>query len=478
MDQTAVNSCGVNSASNLSWVLASVAITASAAVNAVAVRQYEIFASPTANAVVNVVPTNTQPGVVNVLGTGGVYPDAYLQQAATANLVASGKVQAYVLSYVAGSATIICNSTIQAIPANSLGRADITGSAAVSPTATRIQPAKANLTASGAVSNSIAPVVTRYVTANLAAAGKVRVETRINGVHETYAAPVGSANIVADPLANVMFAFNAACSANVSPVITLEQTTVSSVYANSLIVVAEPEVTRPSVAYMYPSCTVSADGTRMRLAESSFVGSSTITMAKTYQTHSANASLSGLASVSGAGTVTQYANVASAAYVNMAADASKTAYALSQGEKGTAVLEATAWLQEFGTATLTCRSLVNAEAVQTCLAYSNATNTISVVANATKTMFVDSSAQAGVTIAADATRVVMPQSVITNEVTIEAVALRTAYGIAAVDAAVTIVVDSIANPESIDPESRTFYAAPRTTEFARPYVETEFRRAA
>ena len=41
-----------------------------------------------------------------------------------------------------------------------------------------------------------------------------------------------------------------------------------------------------------------------------------------------------------------------------------------------------------------------------------------------------------------------------------------------------VIAETVSNPASFDPAERTFVSPMRTTEFARPFIESEFRRAA
>ena len=72
----------------------------------------------------------------------------------------------------------------------------------------------------------------------------------------------------------------------------------------------------------------------------------------------------------------------------------------------------------------------------------------------------------------------MQASVMGTCVTTAAARLTMMSARAQIECGAEVVAETISNPASFDPTERTFVSPMRTTEFARPFIESEFRRAA
>lgn len=115
-----------------------------------------------------------------------------------ANFSSIGSVNAFVLRTIQVAAVIATTASLAAIPADQLGESDSSAIATVSPSATRVQLSTANSSASG--SATATADVNRQVVANISSQNTVYVTVGINGVFEAYAPMPCNATVAVDPV--------------------------------------------------------------------------------------------------------------------------------------------------------------------------------------------------------------------------------------------------------------------------------------
>lgn len=115
-----------------------------------------------------------------------------------ANFSSIGSVNAFVLRTIQVAAAIATTASLAAIPADQLGESDSSAIATVSPSATRVQSSTAASSASG--SATATADVNRQVVANISSQNTVYVTVGINGVFEAYAPMPCSATVAVDPV--------------------------------------------------------------------------------------------------------------------------------------------------------------------------------------------------------------------------------------------------------------------------------------
>lgn len=111
-------------------------------------------------------------------------------QAASATFDGYGDLRATVLRSVPGTANFDGHASFIAIPASTLGSANITGSATITATGTRVQPGAASASA-GSLAFTPTGKVTRYVSASVNAAVDMRVEAQKNHAIDGFATFAG-----------------------------------------------------------------------------------------------------------------------------------------------------------------------------------------------------------------------------------------------------------------------------------------------
>lgn len=179
---------------------------------------------------------------------------------------------------IQASVDVLGTAEIQAIPASVLGTAAIDGVATVVPEATKVQPGRAGLDSIAGVSITPAPVVTRYVAANITAGAQGRIETTINDVQEAFAPVAGTAQITLVEVAAVqrMATAQILATTEIAPVATKRQPGRADVPAIAAFMNTDPFVSIGADAAITAGAALWADGVRVRTAGAASTGASTV----------------------------------------------------------------------------------------------------------------------------------------------------------------------------------------------------------
>jgi hypothetical protein len=478
MNRSAINSSVINGPSSLSLILASASIICTADVSAALVRSWDALAPLSSSASITANATSTAYPTVYVQASGELYGDPFITNAGQSNVSGSASIVAYVLQNVSSSAFINCSASVSAIVASILGNADISATAQVVPIATKIQNAESSPSATGNVAITSSPLVTRYSPVEIAGTSNVRAETRINGVQDSYSQPTGTASITANAAAWTMQGANMLCTADVVPTITTIQSAASQPYANAMMMIADSQILVYVTTTAACSAMVTANLTMVYSAYANCASSANLALAKTYINHAASVNVDlGSSSVSASAFKTQSASSTISGSAEVATTAIRNLVALTAID-ASADSTVTAICTKMGSADIASSADVVSEAIRLVLPVVSATSTADVSAEITIVKFGESTLLGQAEMSAAGVRNVLPKSSISSSSELLANALRIAQGIASIEAAAEIIADTIANPESYDPDGRTFRSPERMVEFSRPFIETEFRRAA
>ena len=481
MNRTGINSSGLNGPSGLAAILAFASIVCTADVSALGVRQWDAIAPSTSSGSLIAEAVVTRNPVANLSATGSLYAVPTVNRATFANIEGSSEVLAYVLSTVVAHADITGSAEIQANVANEIGAATLTGTASVSPKLTVITFGFSNVVVSGDTEVTAEPLVTRYVIANPGGTANVRAEPAVNGVQGAYSDVVSSANLVGVATATTMQGASVVCSASVSALGTQEQPGYATVFNNGSVVIADLGVTVVATTHVLCSAEVTASITRIINAVALLNSAADIEVINTYVNHAAHVNTYlGSCSIAASGQVTQsmFAAIPCSATVlanatriasttvsisspaNIVANVTRTTYSES-------VVEGTATLDAEGTRNLIgeCEVLAAAELVATitCTQYAEVT----FAASAEIDFILD-----------EIVVTKLPEANIDASAEVTGALTYTAMPTSDVLCTAEVYADTIANPESIDPDERTFFSPSRLVDFSRSFIETEFRRAA
>jgi hypothetical protein len=204
--------------------------------------------------------------------------------------------------------------------------------------------------------------------------------------------------------------------------------------------------------------TISADALRVVTGAADSVGAATVTANTRVRHGSAASALTGVASLSGAGTATR-PGVASAV--------------------GSATASATGLRVLVPQVDVATQGVLNANALRTLSPTSAIFGlAVSFVAQPNTTIREAGASMPGSALLDSVTQILREaESQIAGQAVATATALRTASGAATVSGSSYIFADTITNPASIDPLERTFFRL-ETANFVRPASTTDFRRAA
>ncbi len=172
---------------------ASASVSAACAVAASATRRQVGAAACVVSAGAGATAWANRYGSAQVQGVASVYAGQTHRQAARAVVDAGGGLSAHSFSALTATAHFQGSASVYAVPANVLGRASVSVSAALQAAATRQQPAAGVI--SGGCVVSASALVTRHVSGVVSAGASLYCEVGINGVHESFAAFGGSASV-------------------------------------------------------------------------------------------------------------------------------------------------------------------------------------------------------------------------------------------------------------------------------------------
>jgi len=445
-------------------VAASAAILASCAVNAVGTRIQDALAPSTSTGSFVAVPTHIHKADAQTFaGVGNLYPDAVQQKAATADFSTNAGIVAFVLRAASGSAFVSGTSNLLAIPASTLANSDVSASASVTADATKVQPGIAQIPGTAQITFDIEPVVTRVVEAQvLATSAKLYAEPGVNDVYGAYAdvSGFGYATVEVAGLVTRPAQANLPNSATFAPNGTHVQNGRASPMAVSSLLVSSPNIVIDigGLVLVGAQATISADALRVVTGAADSVGAATVTANTRVRHGSAASALTGVASLSGAGTATR-PGVASAV--------------------GSATASATGLRVLVPQVDVATQGVLNANALRTLSPTSAIFGlAVSFVAQPNTTIREAGASMPGSALLDSVTQILREaESQIAGQAVATATALRTASGAATVSGSSYIFADTITNPASIDPLERTFFRL-ETANFVRPASTTDFRRAA
>jgi len=442
-----------------------------------------------------------------------------------ANFSSIGRVNAFVLRTIQVAAAIATTASLAAIPADQLGESDSSAVATVSPTATRVQLSTANSSASG--SATATADVNRQVVANISSQNTVYVTVGINGVFEAYAPMPCSATVAVDPVGlRTAPALSAILStATGSATGTLVQPGLSDSLGVSSTVILDPFLS------ISPGVTITASGTVqtspfINTPISSNISASVVTTGRGSQTFQAATDLEpnlstivasistkffttsviqGDTSNTATGVIFKVSEANVSAQAGVVNDDTVTHQLTCTLSAPNAVVTAEARLAERGESNISAPSgavLVEARlAEQGQVAVSSAGDCVVFDDQLLVTRFVEAQLTPAVTVSpagvivkvANATvsgagavanapgfiiKVANSQISSTGQVVLgdENFVFIVQFAESSVSGSGTVLADSVANIESLDPDQRTFIRPPMTTNFVRPFQQFTFRR--
>ena len=278
MNLFTLNSATLNGRAGALVLAAAAAIAASCSVSANASKGLLATAGVSSGAQVTADVSYIPNGRAGLAGQASLLASPTHIQAADAQLQGAAQIVAFLLREIQASVDVLGTAEIQAIPASALGTATIDGVATVVPEATKVQPGRAGLDSIAGVSITPAPVVTRYVAANVTAGAQGRVETTINDVQEAFAPVAGTAQITLVEVAAVqrMATAQILATAEISPVATKRQPGRADVPAIAAFMNTDPFVAIGADAAITAGVVVTAHGDRVRTAGAASTGASTV----------------------------------------------------------------------------------------------------------------------------------------------------------------------------------------------------------
>lgn len=278
MNLFTLNGATINGRAGVLVLAAAAAIAASCGVSANASKGLLATAGVSSGAQVTADVSYIPNGRAGLAGQASLLAAPTHVQAAGADLQGSAQVVAFLLREIQASVDVLGAAEIQAIPASVLGTAAIDGVATVVPEATKVHPGRAGLYSIAGVSITPAPVVTRYVAANVTAGAQGRVETTVNDVQEAFAPVAGSARITLVEVAAVqrMAVAQILCTTEIAPVATKRQPGRADVPAIAAFMNTDPFVAIGADAAITAGAALWADGVRVRTAGAASTGASTV----------------------------------------------------------------------------------------------------------------------------------------------------------------------------------------------------------
>lgn len=475
-----------------------------------------------------VAPTATRTVLPDSQPTGAVLwvPRAVKTHLSTqANFSSTGSVNAFVLRTIQVAAAVITTASLAAIPADQLGESDSSAVATVSPTATRVQLSKANSSASG--SATATADVNRQVVANISSQNTVYVTVGINGVFEAYAPmpcsatvavnPVGlrtapalstilstatslatgtlvqpgvgtslgvSSTVILDPFLSISPGVEITASGTVQTSAFLN-TPISSNISASVVTTGRGSQIFQATTDLEPNLSTIVANINTKFSSSSVIQGNTNNSATGVIVKVSEANVSAQADIANDDTVTQQltctlsapnavvtveARLAERGEVNISAPSGAVLVEARLAEQGQVAVNSASDCVVFDDQLVVTRFV---EAQLTPAATVSPTGVIVKVANA-------SVSGAGTVADVPGVLTKLPNAEIspTGQVVLgdENFVFIVQFAESSVSGSGTLLVDSVANIDSLDPDQRTFVRPPMTTNFVRPFQQFTFRR--
>lgn len=500
----------------------------SGACSASSVGNYILLPTVTVPASGTVAPTAVRTVLPDSQSTGTTFwvPRGVKTHLSSAvNFSSTGSVNAFVLRTIQVVSSVIATASLAAIPADALGESDASSVATVSSAATRVQFSTAASSASG--SATATADVNRFVVANIDSSNTVYVTVGINGVFEAYAPVPCTASLAIDPVglriapALATVAASASSLANatqvqpglaqplgvsstliidpflsISPGVAItasgamQSSSFITTFINSAIsasvattgrgsqtfqaftdlqpnlstVVANVNTKFSSSAVIQGNTNNSANGVIIKVSEASMNASAGIVNDDTV-THQLTCTLSAPNAV-----VTAEARLAERGVANISAPSGAVLVEARLAEQGQVTASSSAALLILDNQLLVTRFV---QAQLTPAATVSPTGVIVKVANATV-----SGAGAVANVPGVLTKLPNVEISTTGQVVLgdENFVFIVQFAESSVAGSGTVLADSVANIDSLDPAQRTFVRPPMTTNFVRPFQQFTFRR--
>lgn len=281
MNLFTLNGATINGRAGVLVLAAAAAIAASCSVSANASKGLLATAGVSSGAQVTAGVSYIPNGRAGLAGQASLLATPTHIQAADAQLQGTSQIVAFLLREIQASVDVLGTAEIQAIPASVLGTAAIDGVSTVVPEATKVQPGRAGLDSIAGVSITPAPVVTRYVAANVTAGAQGRVETTVNDVQEAFAPVAGTAQITLVEVAAVqrMAVAQILCTTEIAPVATKRQPGEAAVPAIAAFMNTDPFIAIGADAAIVAGSSITANGVRVRTAGAASIGASSVSAA-------------------------------------------------------------------------------------------------------------------------------------------------------------------------------------------------------
>lgn len=441
------------------------------------------------------------------------------------NFSSTGSVNAFVLRTIQVVSSVIATASLAAIPADALGESDASSVATVSPTATRVQLSTANSSASG--SATATADVNRFVVANIDSSNTVYVTVGINDVFEAYAPVPCTASLAIDPVglrtapALATVAASASSLANATQVQPglAQPLGVSSTLIIDPFLAISPGVAITASGAMQSSSFITTFINSAISASVSTTGRGSQTfqaftdlepnlstiVANINTKFSSSAVIQGNTDNSATGVIIKVSEASMNASAGIVNDDTVTHQLTCTLSAPNAVVTAEARLAERGVANISAPSgtvLVEARlAEQGQVAISSAGGCVVFDDQLLVTRFVESQLTPAATVSPTGVRVKVANATVSG-----AGAAANVLGVltklpnveisptgqvvlgdgnfvfivqfaeSSVAGSGTVLADSVANIDSLDPAQRTFVRPPMTTNFVRPFQQFTFRR--
>ena len=445
-------------------IAASAAVVCSASFGATATRQQDALSPVASGASFVAVPTRVQSAHAEIEGQVYAAAKPTHARASAAHLGGTGGFHAFVLREVAAQAQVLGAADVYALPASALGAADIGPNAAtICAEATKRQLGRSSTQGVASVAIAAAPTVTRYVQAQMLACGaSLYAETAINGVGESYANVVASCQVEVDTDGLVLrparaeFAGASTTSAKGTHITHARAQMLGGGYA----VFAQPYLHIGGLAKLPGTATWQAQALRVLQGACALAGQASAVQADAQVRHGSTAS-----KVQAAAAATATAKRTTRAQAKVQSSAGVQA----QGERIALGLWAAS-----RTATVQVHPL---RSVYAQASLPGAATTLEAVADTTIRP-AQAQAQAGAAVDALAVATRRGHATLPGQAQFVPSAGRFVYPQAFTGGAVTLRVKPIANPESYDPDERSFIRPALTTDFVRAAFPTEFKRPA
>lgn len=506
MNRFVHNGATLNGGGIAGLVLATALILCSAGVSATAIRVVSTQATVSADATVTPVATyNHTTAAANAPCEGILTPVPTHIHKGVSTLGGDVNILAYVQRQVDSSVTFNAVADIIAVVASTQGSAALTNGATLTAGAVRIQPGSSNAAGSCQITITPQPTVTRNAIAPVSGQASVRVEATLNNKVDAYSDISGTANVTVVGLAvrctTALFDTYATSTATG----TLIQPGSSVAAGAGVVIIGEPAIEATLISYLTGSAEILAVGVVNQAAIVAIDGVAAFLPAAVQQ-HSTNSNVTAGVVVTAVATSTYKTESTGSGDCSITVESTRVAM-------GEAAVSGAVDI----TANLNIKVLANVDFLGSAAIGSIAEdlNTRrkagegSLLAKATVTALCSRVLFADVVLPGEATIVCIPDitirqgtSVVTTSAEASGEATLTRHGQAfstgvadvapvatritnvtaaepvVVNATASVFADTIANPTSLDPEERTFIRPASVVEFIRPFIETEFKRAA